>query len=381
MQYNYGNCKTSINTKMTTLERRYDIDWLRVIAIGLLLIYHIAIGFQPWGVLIQFIQNNEFMESLWIPMSILNTWRIPLLFFVSGMGVCFAIRKRNWRQLLLERSQRILIPFLFGVFFIVPIHIFIWQKYYLQDIVYSPAPIHLWFLGFIFLYVILLSPIFFYLKRNENGKVKKWLKLVFKNPIGLLVIIAVFVFEVELVKPESFEMYAMTMHGFLLGFIAFFFGFLYVFTGNEFWYTTLKWRWMFLSMALILFLIRLIEFQLKAPNFLVSIESNLWIFTLFGFAYKYLNHPGKTLTYLSQAAYPVYIIHMIFLYLASYLIFPLSIPVALKFILVIIFTSVGCFASYEFIIKRVRLLRPLFGLRKKPKNVPIMKYEILGSDS
>ncbi len=31
---------------MSTTNRRYDIDWLRVIAIGLLLIYHVAIGFQ-----------------------------------------------------------------------------------------------------------------------------------------------------------------------------------------------------------------------------------------------------------------------------------------------------------------------------------------------
>ncbi|UCG26758.1 MAG: acyltransferase family protein, partial [Bacteroidales bacterium] len=89
---------------MSTEGRRYDIDWLRVIAIGLLLIYHIAIGFQPWGVFIMFIQSEESLEFLWIPMSMLNVWRIPLLFFVSGMGVCFAIRKRNWKQLLQERA-------------------------------------------------------------------------------------------------------------------------------------------------------------------------------------------------------------------------------------------------------------------------------------
>ena len=77
--------------------RRYDIDWLRVIAIGLLLIYHIAIIFQPWGIFIGFMQNNESLESLWIPMAMLNVWRIPLLFFVSGMGVCFAIKKRTSR--------------------------------------------------------------------------------------------------------------------------------------------------------------------------------------------------------------------------------------------------------------------------------------------
>lgn len=86
-------------------ERRYDIDWLRVIAIGLLLIYHIAIIFQPWAVFIGFIRSNELMEGLWIPMTLLNVWRIPLLFLVSGMGVYFAMRKRNVLQLLLEKRK------------------------------------------------------------------------------------------------------------------------------------------------------------------------------------------------------------------------------------------------------------------------------------
>ena len=95
---------------MQTTERRYDIDWLRVIAIGLLILYHIGFVFLPWGVFIGFIQNDTSMVNLWTPMSLLNIWRIPLLFFVSGMGVSFAIRKRNWKQLILERSRRILVP-------------------------------------------------------------------------------------------------------------------------------------------------------------------------------------------------------------------------------------------------------------------------------
>ena len=80
---------------MKTAERRYDIDWLRVIAIGLLLIYHIGIAFQPWGVFIGFIQNGQSLESIWPAMALLNIWRIPLLFFVSGMGVAFAIKRRS----------------------------------------------------------------------------------------------------------------------------------------------------------------------------------------------------------------------------------------------------------------------------------------------
>ena len=105
-----------------TTERRYDIDWLRVIAIGLLLIYHIAIIFQPWAMFIGFIRSDDALEGLWTPMTMLNVWRIPLLFFVSGMGLYFAMKKRNWKQLLIERTKRILLPFVFGILAITPLH-------------------------------------------------------------------------------------------------------------------------------------------------------------------------------------------------------------------------------------------------------------------
>ena len=348
---------------MSTPDRRYDIDWLRVIAIGLLLIYHIGIGFQPWGVFIQFIQNNEPLNALWIPMSMINIWRIPLLFFVSGMGVCFALRKRNWWQLISERTKRILLPFIFGIIFVVPIHIFIWQMYYKQDLVYSPHPIHLWFLGNIFIYVILLSPLFYYLKRNEHGKIHKWLEKLFGNPLGLLFIMAVFIMEALLIRPEIYETYAMTLHGFLLGLLAFLIGFLCIYSGKYFWENVLKWRWILISTAMTLFLLRLFAFELKAPNYLLSMESTLWIMALFGFAFKHLNRPGRSLRYLSQAAYPVYIIHMVFLYLGAYFIMPLEVPVILKFALVIIFTFAGSFIFYEFVIRRIWFIKPLFGLK------------------
>jgi len=350
---------------MSTTLRRYDIDWLRVIAIGLLLIYHIAIVFQPWGVLIRFLQNDKPIESLWAPMTMLNIWRIPLLFFVSGMGVCFAIRKRNWKQLILERTKRILLPLLFGIVFIVPVHVIIWQKYYNQDLTFSPGVSHLWFLANIFIYVLLLLPVFFYLKRNENGRFIKGLKKLFSNPLGLLLMVVPFVLEAVLVQPEPFELYYMTLHGFLLGLIAFLLGFCFVLTGDTFWQTILKWRWLFLALAVVLYAIRGIVFKLVSPHYLMAIESNFWIFTVFGFAYKYLNRPSKTLSYLSQGAYPIYIIHMIFLYLGSFLILPLDIPVVAKFILIVAFTGLGCFAMYDLLIRRVGFLRPLFGLKGK----------------
>jgi peptidoglycan/LPS O-acetylase OafA/YrhL len=344
-------------------KRRHDIDWLRVIAIGLLVIYHIAVGFQPWGVFIRFIQNNETLVWIWTPMAMLNVWRIPLLFFVSGMGVYFAIQRRDWKTLLLERSKRILIPYIFGMLIIVPLHTFLWQNYYAQDINYEISPGHLWFLGNIFVYVLLFFPLFFYLKKHKNGKFHRFLEKLLGNPLGLLILFIPFIAEAMLVNPESFEYYAMNAHGFWLGMVAFLVGFCCVYSGKAFWNNVTKWRWILLGIAATLYTFRLLEGEFNAPLYLKSIESNLWIFTVFGFGYRYLNKPSNILTYLSKAAYPVYILHMVFLYLGSWLLFPLEIAGIYKFILVTIFTLIGCFVTYEFIVKRISILRLLFGLK------------------
>jgi peptidoglycan/LPS O-acetylase OafA/YrhL len=86
------------------------------------------------------------------------------------------------------------------------------------------------------------------------------------------------------------------------------------------------------------------------------------IFAIFGNGYKYVNKPSKALVYLSQAVYPVYILHMIYLYLGAYLILPLNLSIEINIVLVILFTFAGSFITYE-IIRRISLLRPLFGLK------------------
>jgi len=343
--------------------RRYDIDWLRVIAIGLLLIYHVAIGFQPWGVMIGFITTPQPWTDLWAPMVLLNVWRIPLLFFVSGMGVYFAMQRRNWIQLIADRVVRIFVPYLFGMFAIVPLHVFLWRYYYHMQLIYTWGPGHLWFLGNIVTYVVVLSPVLFYLKRHEEGEVARWIKKILSHPAGLLVVVAAFAAEVIMIKPVPFELYAMTIHGFVLGFLAFFFGFCFVFSGDAFWKMIQRWRWLFAAIGVTLFVLRTWYFGMSTPGYQIAIESLSWILSVLAFGSLYLNKPRKALTYLSGAAYPVYIVHMIFLYMGSLFIFRLQLAPPLQFVLVLLFTVAGCFASYE-IIRRIKWFRPLFGLKR-----------------
>tara|TARA_Y100000814_G_scaffold74780_1_gene46200 strand:- start:5418 stop:6545 length:1128 start_codon:yes stop_codon:yes gene_type:complete len=361
--------------------RRYDIDWLRVIAIGLLLVYHIVIVFQPWAAFIGFPVSKEPLEAIWPFMELLNVWRIPLLFMVSGMGVFFAIRRRSWWQLWVERSRRILLPLIFGFFTIIPLHVLIFLKFYGEGFQYIPNPGHLWFLGNIFLYVLLLTPIFFFLKRHPNNVLFVALRLLLSLPGGVYVFVLPFVLEVLLIKPENFAYYLPpyfgnrilgleAFHGLLLGFLAFFLGFLLMALGKVFWRNLEGHRYTSLSVGVTLFLIRWLVFHFDGmPDILRAVESMMWILAVLAFGYRYLNRSSPALAYLSQAAYPFYIVHMVFLYLAAFCVLQTEIPVALGFLVVIILTFGGCFASFE-LLRRVGFLRPLFGMNpKRPSNL------------
>ena len=254
-------------------------------------------------------------------MGLINIWRIPLLFIISGMGVCFAMRRRNWKELLKDRAKRILLPLIFGSFFIVPISGYLYQKFNNLDPMYFPNGGHLWFLGNIFIYVLILSPIFFFFKRNPDNILFRCFKWVLKFPSALYLFTLPFIIEVVLVAPpQGFASYANTPHGFWLGLLAFFTGFIFISLGEIFWRAVERIKIIALSIAIPLYLVRLLVFQLEEPFFLTVIESWSWLFAIFGFCATYLNKPSSTLSYLSKAVYPVYILHMIFLNLSASLI-------------------------------------------------------------
>ena len=93
---------------MTTSSTRYDfLDWLRVLAIFVLLFFHTGMIFVGWG---WHIENAQVIESLQLPMDIAHRLRMPLLFVIAGAGLWFALGSRTAMQVLRERSLRLLLP-------------------------------------------------------------------------------------------------------------------------------------------------------------------------------------------------------------------------------------------------------------------------------
>ncbi len=345
-------------------ERRYDIDWLRTFSIFLLIIYHAYAIFQPWGKGVGIIQNEKPLDSLVAIMHLIGAWRIPLLFFISGMGMAFSLKKRSRSQLFSERTRRIFIPFLFGVLIIVPIHKIIFQNFYDLDFRFFPSPAHLWFLANLFAYVIILLPFINWIK-----KASKYIFSIqiFKFPLFLILITVSIILEGIIINPENVFKYASSVHGFSLGFIVFFWGFCCSLNGDFFFKAIIKWRWVSLLVAITLYFFVLFYWELAPPIYIFLIETSVWIFAIIGFSAKYINFNNKVLNYLSCSSYPIYICHMIFLYLSAYFITPLNINTWLKYILIISITFACCVFTYELIIKRINWLRPFLGLKKTVK--------------
>lgn len=343
-------------------ERRYDIDWIRVIAIALLMVYHVAIVFQPWGLMVGFMTNSEPWESLWLPMTMLNVWRIPILFFIAGIGVFFSFRNRNLKQLLKERALRIGIPYLFGIVAIVPIYLIILQTYYDWKIEFVPQESHLWFLGNILCYVIITILPMHFLRSGANSLIAAKLRQLFSSFFIFPFVIFCFVMETVIVNPPLYEMYAKTSHGFFLGWLAFVFGYLFAFAGDDFWNKLVKLRWLFLGFAVLFFTFRTGDYLSFPKKINLPIETCLWIFAIFAFARKYLSFPHKFLNYFSKAAYPLYILHMVFLGLSCSFLLPLVINVQLKLCMVLIGTIGGSLICYELVIKRNKYVGRVFGI-------------------
>jgi peptidoglycan/LPS O-acetylase OafA/YrhL len=105
--------------------------------------------------------------------------------------------------------------------------------------------------------------------------------------------------------------------------------------------------------------------ELYAPSIMIAFESFNWMIAILGYSAKYLNQPSKRLGYLSAAVYPIYIIHMPIQYFFSLYILPLPISALIKFTLLVLCIFGVSFTIYESMIRRINLLRPLFGLKLK----------------
>ena len=349
----------------------------------LLIFYHLGISFTSVAPYIAFVQNKRFNDGIWYLLSVMNSWRIPLVFLISGIALRLAFQRRTKIEMFKERTKILIVPYIFGSVTFGAASLAIaftyyegWSDEYLWLWVITIFDgIHLWFLKNIFIYCLILIP-FLNLISNKAAKETIFSKIL-NMPGGVFLFSIPVIFEGHLLNANaysevvnygrSYQEYANTSHGFLLGFIWFFLGVLLVSQGEVFWESN-KRNWkthLFVGFAIYFYrFFNNFEDGFALDNRLISFESFNFIFLMLGLGAVYLNKDSPQLTYYKTAVFPVYIVHLPVQMAVMYFFAGINIHPIIKFpiaLFLICFLSLTIYHA----IKNIKLLRPLFGLRNK----------------
>jgi fucose 4-O-acetylase-like acetyltransferase len=117
-------------------ERRYDLDWLRVLGVLLLIPFHVALIFVLQPYTIMYIRDVVNSPALSVTTGFIHMWHMPMLFMISGSATYFALGFRSAGQYIRERFLRLFIPLIFGLVTYVPFTIYIQHS---NNLPYQPV--------------------------------------------------------------------------------------------------------------------------------------------------------------------------------------------------------------------------------------------------
>lgn len=359
---------------MNGMERKYYIDNLRWLAILLLFPFHAA---QIWsgGEYSGFYIWSHTNIILYVFSTAVYPWYMTFLFAIAGMSCKYALLKRTKRQFVVERTKKLLIPFFFGLLTLVPVMTYIAEVFfngytgtYLQQygLFFTKetdltgyhggfTPAHLWFL--LYLFIISLSALLIVLLQ------KKYFPKFGVGSISYFFIILLFI-------PEWLCQYILNIGGKSLGQFMMLFLFGYYILSEENVLQKLK-QYRFVSLVLCILAgsvyVYLYCFENSRSIWITGFYNFFgWIgiITLLGIGQPKLDFHNQLSDYLAHASFPVYILHMPILIVASFFVLKLPIGVAGQFSLIVLISVIATFLIYE-IIKRVPILRFFLGIAKQ----------------
>ena len=370
--------------------RRVDLDWVRIGAFGLLILYHVGMFYVPWNWHIKSALSVPVLEPL---MLALNPWRLALLFLVSGVATRFMLRKTAAGTLLRARSSRLLIPLLFGMLVIVPpqawiqivealgypngfvdfylTHYFAFGKAFCPNpCIILPTWNHLWFVAYLWVYTMALGMVVMLIP-GVAGWIERWLAPLLSGVL-LLIAPSLFFAAYRLTLMPSFPSthalfgdwynHALFASVFLLGFL--------LAHVASFWEAIERQRWIALILAVAFYASWILLRQVPASGMPVRLGIAIaygfyqWlcIVAVLGFARRWLSRDSAARRYLTDAIFPYYIVHQTAIIMIAHGLRGSGISAGVEAALIIGGTAATCVATYE-IVRRVSWLRPLFGLK------------------
>jgi glucan biosynthesis protein C len=387
------------------MERHYGMDWLRIGAFGLLILYHIGMFFVPWG---WHVKTAEPIEWLRVPMLATNAWRLELLFLVSGFAsAALLATPGGLGKFVRSRTARLVVPLVFAAVLIIPPQPWIelqfkhgyagsywhfWTADYFRfgalDGIILPTWQHLWFVVYLWVYTLMLA----LLLAVISAKARAWLAAGVDRMLGgvlvLIVPLALALLNTFLSWPGAEPTHALVddWHAHRVYFLVFLFG-VFLFGAERAWAGIRRWWKVAGIMAIIAYAaVALIQslwiaeyhpgFDMR-PWFAVARNVQAWgaIVALIGIADRFWNRDHPWRATLTEAVFPFYIIHQTIIVVLGWYLLPFHLPAAVEFALLVAATVAGCWIFYD-AGRRIGWLRPLIGLRMAKRSQPARQAPI-----
>lgn len=384
---------SSIETRTPMPDRRHDLDWLRVLAILLLVYFHTGMIFAAeWD---WHIKNPETSRLVLEVNFFMSRWRMPLLFMISGIGTSFALRRRTAGGYLRERAGRLLVPVVFGALVIVPPQIYLeriaggaaytsFLDFYPEVFTTGPYPQgnlsyhHLWFVFYLFLYSATALPLFLYLRGSAGARFARAVERLARGPglyalaLPLGAVLAALV--VRFPGPQD------VVHdvAYLLYYFLFFvYGYLLSVAGRV-WDEIEARRRASLTLAFLsIVAIDAIRWNGATPDFEYSLANTLyyllqgfnawcWVLAFLGYGKRYLNRPSRLLARLNEGIYPFYILHQTVIVVVGFYVVRVEESILAKYLFVSTVSILVSWAIYDLLVRPVPVLRFLFGMKPLP---------------
>ncbi len=364
-------------------ERKYFLDWLRVGAFGALIFYHVGMLYVSWG---YNLKAERIFPQLEYAMSLVNPWRLVLLFFISGVASRFQLAKLKPGGFAKDRLRRLLPVILLGMLVINPPQVYVealakgwfegeylafWFGPYLggglAPMRMTPTWDHLWFLLYLLVYAMGLALIF--ALRGNRKTQRIGLGWLIATPAIWIVIGNVLVFQITPVTHALFDDWGNHLRWigiFAAGVIC---------AGQEhFWSALRQHRRRLALVTLVLAAIHIAGMVYDAGSRwdgpLYSLASGIYgwsvLLTLCGYAAAWLDRPSGALAYLNDAVLPIYVFHQPVTLVFAFWLLPLQLPLPIEVLLLVAVTAAGSVLGYEIFARRTRVLRFLFGLKPAP---------------
>lgn len=385
--------------------RRHDVDWLRIGATYLLFLFHSAKVFDPAPFF--HIRNDEVSFGVLVGAGFVSLWHMPLFFLLAGWSIVASLRQRGSGGFLRERAARLVVPLVAGCILFGPVIKYLelrsgldlnyrglWVSPTLQAgfmqvipgglptlppfnesfVAFLPTYFthlgrftwaHLWFVAYLLTFSLVYLPAFQRCVRSAHTPVQiaRWWVYAPIAPLALIQLV---------LRPHwpgiqnLFDDWA-----------------------NVAYYSTYLWAGVLAARypaledaaraewrralvvgtgaALVLLVVLLTGSQQPA---LLLVGSGIagWCFVvaLFGAAGALLDWRPPALSYLSESAFPVYLLHQVVIVVVGYfLVLPLPLGIGGKFVLLVAGSLVATLGVYHGVVRRFAVTRFLFGMRPR----------------